>query len=189
MTGATAGRRSRAGSSSSSPRNAAIGPRLAERRLQLLARRHQRLGHEAPAELAEPAEPGRLAHQRRSSARSLVATSRTGSSSSAEVRHGGGGPGPLDEALDLERVLLARRRLDAGRHVDAPRRRRSARRRRRCPGSSPPARIMPHPLGHLADQRPVEELAGAGRRPVEQDRVGGQRRRPRRSAASRRGRP
>ena len=31
-----------------------VGPRLAERRLQLLARRHERLGHEPPAELAEP---------------------------------------------------------------------------------------------------------------------------------------
>ncbi len=40
-----------------------IGPRLPERRFQLLARRDQRLGDEAPAELAEPALRARLAHQ------------------------------------------------------------------------------------------------------------------------------
>ena len=44
-----------------------VGPRLAERRLQLLARRHERLGHEAPAELAEAPGRRRLAHQRSTS--------------------------------------------------------------------------------------------------------------------------
>ena len=40
-----------------------VGPRLAEGRLQLLARRHERLGHEAPAELAEAAGRRGLPHQ------------------------------------------------------------------------------------------------------------------------------
>ena len=40
-----------------------VGPRLAESGLQLLARRHQRLGNESSAELAEPARLGRLGHQ------------------------------------------------------------------------------------------------------------------------------
>ena len=49
------------------PAEPGVGPRLAERRLQLLARRHERLGDEPAAELAEAAEvpirsPLRLPH-------------------------------------------------------------------------------------------------------------------------------
>ena len=50
-----------------------VGPRVAERGLELLARGDERLGDEATAELAEPSVGVRLAHQRsRSDRRSFV---------------------------------------------------------------------------------------------------------------------
>ena len=44
-------------------------------------------------------------------------------------------------------------------------------------GVEPAGEDHAHPFRQLADQRPVEEVPGSGRRPVDEDRVGGQRRR------------
>ena len=101
-----------------------VGPGVGEGRLQLLAGRDQRLGHEPAAEPAEAAvgvrawasarrhlltSPSRLPSRR--GARPL----RSSYSSS-----GRGRPGGLDEGPHLGRVLAPGRGLDPAGHVDAP---------------------------------------------------------------------
>ena len=100
-----------------------IGPGVAEGRLQLLAGRHQRLGDEAPAELAEAAvgDGSAINDMAILSGRLLLVGPVVGQLVGPPVRHRGGGPGRLDERLQLDRVLAAGLPLDAGRHVDPPR--------------------------------------------------------------------
>ena len=68
----------------------------------------------------------------------------------AEVRLRRGGTGPFDERLHLQRILAARRLLDTGRHVDAPRLHR-AHRVGDVVGVETAGEDQPRPLGHLAD--------------------------------------
>ena len=93
------------------------------------------------------------------------------SSSSPRYCDGRGGPRILDEPLHGERVLAARRALDAGCHVDAPRLHLVDRRGHVLGGQSP-GQDQLHAVGRVADERPVEDLAGTGFGSVDHHHVG-----------------
>ena len=152
-----------------------VGPGRPEGLLELDAGRHQRLGDEPAAELAEPAGRAGVAHDRRRSlTRSCqskgpdvpigppvvsVAT-RPGlapgpvASASAPGRGAGGG----DEVAQLARVLDPRGRLDPAGHIDPP----GWRWAMAAPtfsGRSPPDTISRLGIDHSLGQAPVEQLA------------------------------
>ena len=154
---------------------------VAERRLQLLARRHKRLGDEPPAELAEAAGGVGLrpaASRRRPRPRVGIGVAHSSSQSygmlvGPEVRLRRGGPGVLDEALDRRArpcgPATSRRRVatstpHGSTTVD--------RRRPRSPGSARRRGSASRLSGTSPTQRPVEHLARAGLGAVDQHHVG-----------------
>ena len=98
---------------------ARVRPRVAEGRLELHARRHQRLGDEASAEVAEAPGRTRVAHLAAPSAAPIVGTvtgivlDQVAAGRSRQRADG------VDERPHLPRVLDAGRRLDPTGHVDA----------------------------------------------------------------------
>ena len=124
-------------------RNDGVAPRLLVRLRELVERRHERLGHEAPAERAEAPAARR------------PPAGGTAESGTAHLPH---------ERGDLRRVLDAGRRLDAA----TRRRRRPAGRgerpRRRSPGCRPPARTSGARPVDAVEDAPVERPPRASAR-------------------------
>ena len=162
-------------------------PSRAELRLELLERRDERLGDEAPPELTEPTEARRLAARARVAAptrspRFGVATTRRPSSRRDCCPSGraDGSPRPgarrrargVDEALQLARVLAARGRLDPRADVDTPRPDLGDRIRDVVVVQTA-GEQQPDPTGRTFGERPVEDASRARFGVVDEHDVGG----------------
>ena len=152
-----------------------VGPGLAERRLQLLARRHEGLGHEATTELAEPPGVGRLLHEAHYAldpSRHSSSIQSYGISSGPRCGTGAAARARSMNALTFNGSLRPGDFSTPDDDVDAPR-------SGQAHGLGDVVRVQtagedhPRSLGHLTEQPPVEDLAGAGRRRVDEDQVGG----------------
>ena len=198
---ASAGRRSRAGPRRARSRNAGSAQASAKAASSSRQAGHERLGDEAPAELAEAAVGARVPHQARRrrcgpSGRSGRLTrpssrrgrpsdrrprrlGRTGRSASAASAAAAGRPATKSRQ---QLGVLAARRRPRPRWPRRPRRGGGGRwPGRRCPACRPPETISRRGVDHPLGQPPVEDLARARAR---RRRSAGSRRRTRRSARS-----
>ena len=155
-----------------------IAPRPPEGNLELFTGRHERLGYEAATVVAEAPRDRGLAHHLADDRELLECrsglntppASRTGRSSSESKGSGSAAFAACTKALIFIGILLPGRRLDAARHIDAPRVHGPDGLRHVAGVQTAGEYEPPAPRGALR-QPPVEDLARARRRSVEEDDV------------------